>query len=178
MPIEAQALDDQWFERPHQVVGEEERAERFGHQPLEPPVGEHLVAVRPGDAFDALGLQQAIELAAGSTVAVDDDHPSVAFPGLSDPRLHSRRDSVGVVVQQRRHRQDIGAPAVFLAQGQDLTRQRTARDQCGPGLAVRCRCGQDASLPFRAAAMASRCRGVLPQHAPMIRAPASATAVA
>src|ERR1039457_6204156 len=130
MTIEAETANYEAIEVAQQKVGEIERAELGLGQTLENRRrGEELIAVRARDALDAFLAQHAVELAAGTAVAVGDEDGPVVLTRCADQFADGAGDPLGPVVQLRRKAAHVQLrPAVGATQCRDLARQRAAGD--------------------------------------------------
>ena len=95
MAIQAQAADHEPLEVPGEEVGQVEGAGLLlGERREGRPAGVDLVAVRALEPGDALGLEHAVEQAAGPAIRIGDEDPLVAVgAGAADPRARRQRGS-------------------------------------------------------------------------------------
>ncbi len=131
VPVESEALPEQWFEVFGQEVGEEQRAQLLcvHRRELLGPA-EELVAVRTRQPSHArVTLEQCVESAACAAVGVGDEHGSMLSGGLVEQRFELRNDSLRAVVQVGGQVRDLDGT------GQVLSSQHGAefRDQCSTG---------------------------------------------
>ncbi len=101
MPVEAEALPEQWLEVLGQEVGEEQSTEFFFvHRRELLGAAEELVAVRarqPGRL--GMAFEQRIESAPGAAVGVGDEHGATLRRGLFEQRLELGHDALWAIVQ-------------------------------------------------------------------------------
>ena len=125
-PVEAEAANDERVEMAGEEIGEVERARLFlGERRESLFPGIERVAMRAFDAAHPLFREHAIELAAGSAIAIEAEDLVVGFAIGADLRPHRLRDSLGMVVQLRRQAGDID---MVEPERQHFARQGAASD--------------------------------------------------
>ena len=90
---------------------------------------EHVVAGVAGKALHATARQRLVQRPVGPAVGVGDGDDSVGGQRVG----HRRRDLLGAVVQQRRHRHDVDVPAAAPRDRAHVEGQGAAGDDRGAG---------------------------------------------
>lgn len=149
--IEAEPLDHQGVELPSEEIGEIERAgSGLGQGRKALLASEARIAMRPGEAFDRLGLEHRIEGTARAAIGIGNVDPVMRGPACPDGAPNRVGYPLRAIVQRRRQTTEIEmGQAIRLDHGDDLAREGTTSDDQRALHGVSSRLAMVRTAPYR-----------------------------
>src|SRR4051812_46925335 len=130
--VEPELAHDRVLERAREEVGEEVRPGLLRERLRNLVAREDVVAVLAAQALDARAVERGVERAVRPAAPVGAREAVVALTQRVDALADRRRDLVRPVVQQRRHRVQVDAPAAPARDRAHVDRERAAGDDADP----------------------------------------------